>query len=164
MLVTIFRHGEAGEAVTDRSRALTTAGARDVGHASSLLQAACTARKIAQPSHIEHSPWRRTLQTAGILAAGFTHGRITPQKALRPGGSVAEVDAVVAQLEVNQQHCLLVSHQPLVSYLLDHYLGKQHNVPTLPPGGLATLSLDPLAQECGAALFWMFPPDYAVGR
>ena len=108
--------------------------------------------------------WRRTLQTAGILAAAFTHGRIKPQKALRPGGSVAEVDAVVAQLEVNQQHCLLVSHQPLVSYVLDHYLGKQHNVPTLPPGGLVTLSLDPPAQDCGTALFWMFPPDYAVGR
>jgi phosphohistidine phosphatase len=108
----------------------------------------------------------RTSQTAGIIAAAFTHASLSAVQALQPGSTVAAVDEAVSRFidfGHQQQHMLLVSHQPLVSHLVEHYLGEGSSVPFLSPGGLVTLSMEVLAPACGRLLFWAFPPEYEAG-
>ena len=57
-------------------------------------------------------------------------------------------------------HSVLVSHQPLVSRLVDHWLGEQGRVPGLVPGGLVTLEMEVVAPGCAALVFCAQPPDY----
>jgi len=163
MILTIWRHGEAAEGVHDRLRELTDSGRDDMGFGSHRFHAACVTRNIPHPHTILHSPLVRTSQTAEIVAAVFTHATLTPERALQPGSSVAAVDAAVTECtdaDFPIQHMLLVSHQPLVSRLVDHYLGAGSNVPFLTPGGLVTLALEHITPACGQLLFWAMPPDY----
>lgn len=166
MILTIWRHGQAEEGAIDRQRNLTIAGRDDVGFGCRQFHEACVSWKLPHPTAIIYSPFVRTAQTAEIIAGAFTHAAVTAEQALQPGSSVAAVDAVVSHRDTpgsTQQHVLLVSHQPLVSQLVDHYLGDQGTVPPLSPGGLATLALDTPAMGCGRLLFWAMPPEYEVG-
>jgi len=166
MIVTIWRHGEAGRAVSDRLRELTVTGTDDVGFACHQLHDACYARGIPHPELVLHSAWVRTTETADIVASAFTHASMRPLRALQPGGSIHAVDTSLAELTASDpkvQHVVLVSHQPLVSCLVDHYLGDDRRVPPLPPGGLVTLDLQVPAVDCGQLLFWALPPEYEVG-
>jgi phosphohistidine phosphatase len=165
MILTIWRHGTAEEGVSDRLRELTGSGRDDVGFGSRQLHATCLARNIPHPHKILHSPLVRTTQTAGLIAAAFTHASLAAEKALQPGSSVAAVDAVVhtAIATDPEQHLLLVSHQPLVSRLVERYLGADPDVPFLTPGGLVTLSLDDTVPASARLLFWALPPEYEAG-
>lgn len=166
MIVTIFRHGEAGRAITDRLRELTGEGMDDVAYACHHFHDICQQRDIVHPDLVLHSPWVRTTQTADIIATAFTHAAQRPLAALQPGSDIAAVDTALGLLQGEQgspQHVLLVSHQPLVSRLLDHYLGEPGRVPSLSPGGLATLALDEPAAACAQLLFWALPPEYEAG-
>lgn len=166
MIVTIFRHGEAGDAANDRSRELTDSGRDDIAFACRQFHRACESRGLLHPQRIFYSPWTRTLQTAEILAAAFTHAATAETKALRPGSTTGNVDAALEKYAnplPADGHVLLVSHQPLVSQLIDHYLGERGRVPGLTPGGLATLRLDVALAGCGQLLFWALPPEYEAG-
>jgi phosphohistidine phosphatase len=166
MIITVWRHGEAGWASSDSQRELTKSGRDDIGFGALQFHAACLARAISHPDLILHSPWLRTNQTAGVLAAAFSHAKLRPERALRPGSSP---DAVLAMLQTLQEpaeraprHLLLVSHQPLVSRLVDRLLGSAGEVPSLPPGGLATLEMH-VAAPAGASLrFWAVAPQYEM--
>ena len=166
MILTIWRHGHAEEGAIDRLREISDTGRDDVGFGSHQFHVACTARSIPHPHQILHSPLVRTTQTADIIAASFARAAVAAENALQPGSRVAAVDAAVSALvgdDLREQHMLLVSHQPLVSRLVEHYLGAGSSVPFLTPGGLVTLSLDHIAPACGQLLFWALPPDYEVG-
>jgi phosphohistidine phosphatase len=166
LVLTIWRHGAAEEAAVDRDRELTVAGRDDVGFGCHQFHHACRVRNIAHPDHILYSPWVRTVQTAEIVASAFTHATVAPDAALQPGSKVAAVDRALSGMVKGpggNQHVLVVSHQPLVSQLVDHYLGDDGSVPPIPPGGLVTLSLDMPAADCGKLLFWAFPPEFGVG-
>lgn len=163
MIITIWRHGEAGRAITDRLRELTGEGMDDIGFGCHHFHDICHQRGIVHPDLILHSPWVRTTQTADIIATAFTHAGIRPIKALQPGSDIPAVDSALVEIQQGgscPQHVVLVSHQPLVSQLLDHYLGEVGRVPPLPPGGLATLELSVAARGCGHLLLWALPPDY----
>lgn len=162
MIVTIWRHGTAEEGVNDRLRNLTSTGRDDVGYGCRQFQRACKLRHIAPLTSILHSPWVRTTQTADIITTAFSGARITPEAALRPGSALSAVDTLLFELAADSavQHAVLVSHQPLVSQLVDHWLGDAGRVPSLPPGGLVTLSFDVVAPACATLLFWSFPPAY----
>lgn len=166
MIVTIWRHGTAEEGFNDRLRQLTNAGRSDVAHGSRQFQQACHNRAIPPVTHMLYSPWERTQQTAEIIAAALECAHIASESALRPGSDLPAVENLVASIEGDHAlaHVLLVSHQPLVSRLVEHWLGHTTYVPSLPPGGLATLSLDIPAPSCGDLLFWAFPPAYEVAR
>lgn len=166
MIVTVWRHGEAGPAATDRQRELTDDGFDDIGFGCRQFHAALEARLIAAPDLFLHSPWLRTEQTAQILASAFTHAPARELAALRPGGDVTAVALELAALEGTASasaHVVLVSHQPLVSQLLDYLLGVPCGVPSLSPGSLATLELPVVARACGVLRFWAAPPEYQAG-
>jgi phosphohistidine phosphatase len=162
MILTIWRHGEAERGVNDRLRQLTGGGRDDVSFGCGQFHAACSARGIPHPQRILHSPWVRTVQTAEIVAAAFSPCTAAAEQALYPGSDVAAVDAAICA-DGTQEHTVLVSHQPLVSALVDYYLGEVGSVPFLTPGGLVTMSLDRVAPGCGKRVFWAFPPTYEEG-
>lgn len=166
MIVTLWRHGQAGSAPSDRLRQLTGTGTDDIGFGCHQLHAACEGRGLPAPGTLLHSPWLRTTQTADIVATAFSHASIQPETALQPGSNIPAVDSVLQGLldtHGTDQHAVLVCHQPLVSYLIDHYLGESGAVPPLTPGGLATLTMDVPAAACGRLLFWALPPEYEAG-
>ena len=163
MILTIVRHGQAGWAASDRRRELTDRGTDDIGFACPQLHAACEARQLPPPDLILHSPWLRTTQTADIIASAFTHAQLRSHAALQPGSAPPQVDRLLESLlggEAGPRHLLLVSHQPLVSRLVERYLGEPGQVPALSPGGLATLELEAVGPGAGRLLFWAMPPEY----
>ena len=166
MIVTIWRHGEAGRAATDRQRELTDRGQDDISFGCHQFHEALAARGIAAPSSILYSAWTRTRQTAEIIASAFTHASCHGQVALQPGGTVAAVEDCLVKLSQapgSSSHVILVTHQPLVSQLVEQYLGAGSHVPPLSPGALVTFTLDVPAQDCGELVFWSVPPEYEAG-
>ena len=162
MHVTIWRHGQAGMAASDRLRELTAQGRDDVGLGCHQFHQHCESRGIEHPALILFSEWGRTTQTAEIIANAFNHARLQRCPALIPGRSVEDVDAELeALLEANKEaHVILVSHQPLVSMLVDYYLAAPGSVPPLVPGGQATLELEIAGRGCGSLCFSAQPPGY----
>jgi phosphohistidine phosphatase len=163
MILTIWRHGEAEEGAIDRRRKLTNAGSDDIGFGCRQLHKACINKGVPQPDTILYSPWVRAVQTAEIVAAAYTHADATAETALQPVSDVTSVDVALSGIVESSPragHVLVVSHQPLVSRLVDYYLGDGAAVPSLSPGGLVTVSLDVVAPACGSLLFWALPPDY----
>jgi phosphohistidine phosphatase len=163
VILTIWRHGTAAEGTNDRLRELTDAGRDDVGFGSQRFHEACIANKIPHPQAILHSPLVRTTQTAEVIAAAFTHASVRAVPALQPGNKPSTVDEELSRFvdsRLQQQHIVLVSHQPLVSQLVGYYLGGSGSVPFLIPGGLVSLSLDVLVPACASLLFWALPPAF----
>lgn len=164
MMLTIWRHGEAGRAAADRLRELTDQGYDDIGFGCRQFHATLETRGLPAPDEILFSPWTRTAQTAQVLAAAFTHAHTTELFALRPGATVQAVEAaIVAATDNASRHIVLVTHQPLVSELVDHFLGAGNAVPALTPGGFASLELGLPAPACATLLFWAVAPEYETG-
>jgi phosphohistidine phosphatase SixA len=164
MILTIWRHGDAEKGAIDRQRQLTESGCDDIGFGCRQFHEACSARGIPHPGLILYSPWVRALQTAEIIAGAFTHATSRAEAALQPGGDASSVNTALGNvIDPRVQHILLVSHQPLISYLAEFYLDGNGHVPPLSPGGLLTLEFEVLAQQCGALRFWALPPEYEVG-
>ena len=159
MIITIVRHGKAGSAATDKDRELTDKGTDDVSFGSHQLHDLCLDKSLPMPERILHSDWRRTTQTAEILAAAFT-APVDALDALLPGYTIADVDTALTPLPLGISHCVLVGHQPMVSELVDHYLGDKGRVPALSPGGLVSIRLEFAARGTAELLFWAMPPEY----
>ena len=165
MILTVWRHGEAGSAATDRQRPLTDSGRDDIGYGCHQFHEHCEAKSLPAPGLVLYSEWQRTTETADIIASAFTHARCERSPALIPGSRVEQVDAALEQYLADRhcpEHVLLVSHQPLVSTLVDYYLGEAGRVAPLVPGGLATLRLDVPAAACASLLFSAQPPQYGL--
>ncbi len=163
MLVTVMRHGEAGSAVTDQRRELTQRGASDVQSAAAALLAACSRRSLRPPDELYFSRWVRTTQTAQL--AGDAFGLDTPQRleCLIPGSNATDTDQALQGMNPDH-HLVLVSHQPLVSRLIDRYSGEPGRAPGLSPAGFATLRMAGPGPGCGELLFWALPPHYEISR
>ena len=165
MIVTIWRHGQAGSAVSDQLRELTGDGIDDVGFGCHHFHEICLQRGIPHPDLVLHSPWVRTRQTADIIATAFTHATLRPLAALAPGNSPPAVLTALETLmtgDTAAQHVVLVSHQPLVSRLVDYLLGEPGRAPPLSPGALTTLELPVAAKACGTLQFWAAPPEFGT--
>ncbi len=163
MILTIWRHGEAGTAATDRRRELTDRGAEDVGFGCHQFHNLCEARGIPHPDLLLFSEWVRTTQTAEIIGLAFNHAPRERCAALIPGRRPADVEKALderLQQTPPPRHVLLVSHQPLVSTLVDYLLGEPGRVPPLLPGGLATLEMDLPGAACASLCFSAQPPSY----
>lgn len=168
MQVTILRHGEAGDAPRDRDRTLTGRGRREVSRGAQQFLHSCQALGVALPTAVYTSPWLRTCETTDIALQALGHS--TPRHeltALQPGGDVAGVEVALAgtaNADRPETHVLLVSHQPLVTYLVRHWVSGGEVVPPLSPGGLVSFSLPVVAADCGELTFWMLPPLYEPQR
>lgn len=167
MFVSIWRHGEAGRASSDRQRELTTRGTNDISRGAQSAAAAYRLNGIAPPTLILFSPWVRTAQTAKLIASVFKQAEQCEELTLRPGSSTSTVDRLLDNFNVTQpqlEHIALVSHQPLVSELVRFYIGPDDQPPSLVPGGLCTCRFEVVAKQSGELVFWSAPPEYEVSR
>lgn len=163
MILTIWRHGEAGSAATDRLRELTDRGREDISFGCHQFHTQCEARGIAHPELLLYSEWVRTTQTADIIGLAFNHAPTERCAALIPGMRPLDVETALldrVQQAPSLQHILLVSHQPLVSSLIDYLLGDYGLVPPLVPGGVATLEMTVPTAGCASVQFSAQPPGY----
>ncbi|AQA18842.1 hypothetical protein BST95_11930 [Halioglobus japonicus] len=164
MYLTIMRHGEAGMAVTDRMRELTERGVADVGLGGTLLLLYCTQRQLPSPQVLLYSEWVRTAQTAMIVAEALPGSQLAAEQALIPGRQPDDIEPALAQRFGAElpEHVLLISHQPLVSRLVDAYLGVPGRLPGLVPGGFATLEMAYPGPDAATPVMCAQPPDYEV--
>lgn len=167
MILTILRHGQAEAlAASDRERRLTAQGQADIPRAAAALDQLCLRRGLAGPTRLMHSPWLRTTQTATLVGAHFG---LAPQVcvALAPGRAPTEAEQspefnhAVAE---DCAHLVVVSHQPLVSLLLVHWLGQPVAPVSLSPGGFNVLEATTPAAGCATLLGSALPPTYDVLR
>lgn len=161
-LLTVWRHGEALPGRPDHSRSLSDRGRRDLEIGAAAFLAWLERRGLTAPDRLLFSRWLRTAQTSELLGA---HWGLSgeAEESLIPGSAPMAVEAVLESTEIPAEHCVLVSHQPLVSTLVNRWLGDDR-VPPLTPGAFATLSLGSLQVPAPAALGlvgWAMPPGYA---
>lgn len=105
------------------------------------------------------------MATADILSntLGMVLAEVEP--ALQPGASLAGVDIFLASRIAATSapaHLLLVSHQPLVSRLVDYWSDTCGRVPPLSPAAFVTLEIDIPARGCGRLVFWASPPLFEI--
>ncbi len=157
MLVTVWRHGEAAPGGRDRDRRLTDRGHADLRRGAAAFLPALARRSLPAPEALHTSRWLRTRQTAGHLAEALA---LVPEEAeaLIPGAGVDEVEGLLSAML--PKHRVLVSHQPLVSALVDRWLGEPGRVPALTPGAYAVLEAEAWAPGCASLCFWAAPTDY----
>ena len=142
----LLRHGEASfHAATDKARYLTAQGLQDcqqVGAKLSLFAESCHA---PLPEHILSSPYQRTQQTFSAVQQGLSYSPTSSvSEQLTPNANIEDVLLMLEQ-HVASNHDLrslmIVSHQPLVSYLqaylVDGDMRQAFNFPMAP----ASLSL-----------------------
>lgn len=151
MEVFIMRHGEAeARAATDAQRQLTEDGiqqihfmATEYGHLLSGVDA------------VWSSPYIRAQQTASIMAESLGKEIVT-QPFLPPNGNPIEVLGALEQYR--QQTLLLVSHQPLVSILIDGLAGLEPGSHRMCTGALTCLETEVYANNC-CDLKWLHHPE-----
>lgn len=167
MFISIWRHGEAGRASSDRQRELTSRGEQDITLGAGKAATAYKLHGVAPPELILFSPWLRTTQTARLIGTVFEKAKQQEELALRPGSSTSAVDRLLVNLQAMQPglaHVALVSHQPLVSELARYYLGPDDQPPSLVPGALCACQFEVVAKLSGELVFWAAPPEYGVSR
>ena len=161
MILTIWRHGQAASAARDSDRELTETGIDDISFGSDQFHQQCNLRDLPLPSQILYSRWLRTSETADIIGRQLPQATLAPDEALIPGRRVQAVDQLLAGLPGGgPDHLILVSHQPLVSGLVDYYLGQPGKVAPLAPGGFAVLQMGVAGAGCAELLFSAQPPEY----
>ena len=146
MLVTVWRHGEAGKAPRDEDRELTSRGTRSVCEALVGFRDWVIEAGLAPVSMIRHSPLVRTTQTAELLAKGLLVNLtvctcLAPDVDIQaPEGFLPEVFGGDKKADQSPEHLILLTHQPFVSQVIWHWLDDDRLDPIL-PGGWATLKL-----------------------
>lgn len=115
-----MRHGEAQpQHSSDRERQLTDTGTSEVQHMAQWLRTNYSAFDC-----IYASPYRRTLQTASLLTdCGVSAGPVRIHTDLTPHGNPALVVDYIDMVlrESPQKRLVLVSHMPLVSFLVEAF-------------------------------------------
>jgi len=149
MIVTIWRHGEAANTVPDEDRRLTPKGQDELATAGSRFIAVLEESGLPAPQKLHHSPLVRTTETAAKLS-GIFQVAPTVYQGLAPEAS--RVEELCKWLDEREaEHLVLVGHQPFVSSLIWYLLDDQA-LPTLLPGGYATIELPCFERGAGALL------------
>lgn len=153
MLLTVWRHGEAGVAATDEARPLTPRGRGDItagakGYAEWMKLTGCP-----PVASIWFSPTRRTEETAALLFAELAPTRVGVDEALAPGAKPEDFREFDGG---DGDHIVFVSHQPFVSSAIALWVDDP-TLPLLAPGGYSIL--DVLCLERGGASVLSHCPD-----
>jgi phosphohistidine phosphatase len=153
VLLTVWRHGEAGIAATDDARPLTPRGRSDItagaaGYAEWLRRVGCP-----PVASIWFSPTRRTKETAALLSTELAPTRIGVDEALAPGAIPEDFHEFDGG---EDKHIVFVSHQPFVSSAIALW-ADDPTLLLLAPGGYS--ALDVLCLERGGASVLSHCPD-----
>ena len=158
MLLTLWRHGEAGSAATDEARALTARGRDEVVAMAQDYAAWAGESALAPVSLLLHSPYRRTVETAALLGELLGPGSVKVVPSLAPG---AYPEAFSESDYAEHEHIVMVSHQPFVSQAIALWTDDV-TLAALAPGGYSTLDVTSLARG-GATLLRHCPDPRDLG-
>ena len=147
MLLTLWRHGEAGSAATDESRSLTCRGREEVLTMAQVYSTWSDASAPEPVSLLLYSPYQRTIETAELLCELLRSATLEVDSSLAPG---AYPEAFSELHYIGHEHIIMVSHQPFLSQAIAHWTDDVTLAP-LAPGGYSTLEVTCLARG-GAAL------------
>lgn len=146
MRLYIMRHGHAVlplSAQSDEQRELTAEGEQEVAASARWLAA-----EVDGLDACFVSPYIRAQQSAAVALTFIDTDHRADLRELTPDTEPAKtLAALVAELsgsdaEVNRKKVLLVSHMPLVSYLV-HEIDRAKQPPIFPTGAIAVLDFDP---------------------
>ena len=144
MQLFILRHGHAEHfARSDAERALSERGKQEV---HSVVQRHEV--ELAKLGQIYVSPYTRAQQTAAVVSDYFPDIPLTTLDLLTPGDRPQAVINFLSQQDENS-HLLLVSHQPLVTYLVADLCDVPANSVGMHTAALASITLNPLLQGKG---------------
>jgi len=163
MQLFIMRHGEAqnfiGQGTLDDSqRALTSAGKKEAQTMADWFE-----QNQISPKQVFVSPYVRAQQTCGIVTATM-QTLITTLDFITPSGNAKQVhdyfDGVCSDsaLDLAQQNLLIVSHMPLVSYLVAE-LTQSENAPIFATAGIAQINYDVKTMK-GELVAMISPSDF----
>ena len=135
--LVIMRHGEAEpQYLSDSERQLTAAGQAEVSQMAEWLH-----HHYSAFDQIFSSPYRRTQQTAALLVQkGLTSQAVELNTDLVPEGNAQLVVDFLDTLyaENPQAKILLVSHMPLVSFLVEAFT-RSGQTPIFDTAGVACI-------------------------
>lgn len=119
-----MRHGEANPMIdSDANRILTSRG-----HAEARSSAEEVLRKTERPDVLLVSPCQRAQQTAVEVHSLMPEARVETIECLTPETAL---EVVVTYLDaISETRIMLVSHQPLVSLLVEFLCGQQISMGT----------------------------------
>lgn len=151
MQIFIMRHGEAQNFIEqgirdDSQRALTTLGKQEAQTTADWLQKI----QIA-PKQVFVSPYVRAQQTCAIVTSQM-QCPVSTLNFITPSGDAKQVhdfiDGWCSETEVDlpTQSLLIVSHMPLVSYLVAQ-LTQSENAPIFATAGIAQINYDVKAMK-----------------
>lgn len=148
MELFILRHGEAEPRVTtDEVRQLT-----DKGRAAVARMIKSSLEDLGKLTHIWVSPLVRAQQTADIAASLIGDMEPYTTELLSPE---ADPQLLFNQLQLSEcEGLLLVSHQPLVSKILDTLCGTERGYHDMATSSLACVDIDIMAADMGK-LRWL---------
>ncbi|MAV76455.1 MAG: hypothetical protein CL691_07540 [Cellvibrionales bacterium] len=157
--ITILRHGEAEPlSDSDANRELTDDGLQGCRSAANTLVDFLSVDKHLDA--IFHSPFKRTTQTAFALLQGLSHSANSLDAPCLPSDMLLE--NVSPKLltnwldQLNMNHIVLVSHQPLVSrlvaWLVDGFSAdiQDYNEYCFYPATMMVIETDFIAMGCGS--------------
>ena len=153
MLLTLWRHGEAGSAAADEARALTPRGREELAAMAQDYMAWAGESALGPVSLLLHSPYRRTVETAALLGGVLCPGSVKADPSLAPG---AYTEAFSESDYTGHEHIVMVSHQPFVSQAIALWTDDVTLAP-LAPGGWSTSEITCLAR--GGATLLRHCPD-----
>jgi phosphohistidine phosphatase SixA len=136
LIVTLWRHGEAAWLAPDADRPLTEAGRAALTLRASELVQWLSAQANAQPSDLLHSPYRRTRETADLIAPLIGSPARDEAAALAPGCDERGLFSLLDK----QPHLVIVSHQPFISEMVKYWLDDPRQA-FIGPSGYAVLEV-----------------------
>ncbi|MFC3914251.1 phosphohistidine phosphatase SixA [Pseudaeromonas sharmana] len=114
MKVVVMRHGDAVfGADSDANRALT-----EMGRQQSRAMALWLQPQLSGALRVLVSPYLRAQQTWQTIADLFPHAQVETVDELVPHGHAASVADFLCAIEPESEQCLIISHLPLVGYLV----------------------------------------------
>ncbi|MGL5429474.1 MAG: phosphohistidine phosphatase SixA [Vibrio sp.] len=155
MKIYIMRHGEAQQfAASDAQRSLTERGCDE---SAAVASASVSQQGVSGFDLVLVSPYQRAQQTWQVLAEHFSAAKVQTCDEITPYGQSDRVfDYLAALIDIEQlQSVLLVSHLPLVGYLVAELVDEMI-APMFPTSGMMCIDYDPLTQT-GQVLWNIYP-------
>ncbi|MFC0180330.1 phosphohistidine phosphatase SixA [Thorsellia kenyensis] len=159
MNIIVMRHGEAiNQAPTDSSRPLSPYGEEQSSQVGAWL-----AQEDLCPTHVWVSPYLRTIQTwEKVQQAMESRIEATILETITPNGSAQRVVQSIYEfidslykhtppLSLDEVNLMIISHLPLVGYLVEELCPNEHSPIMFQPANIAGIRLN---NEGQGELLW----------
>ena len=137
MILTLWRHGEAEPSRSDEQRALSHLGQKHSRVMAESYEQWRSSAEITPVAAVFFSPYRRTRETAELLADALQPDRLEVLNELAPGACPERF--AEEQFKTNQ-HIIMVTHQPFISHAISYWTDDTTLAP-LAPGGYSALEV-----------------------